>query len=439
MRIAVLPERRPAVEQAGEFRDSDRAIRRHKGPLMAFRRDRSVYYMIRRRKLIGYGDTGQISSRTKNKKIAERMEQAIEDLADRALIEPRYRSLLDAVCRDHTLEPSELLASRHDLDLLLVTLTDPTMADAVDSFYKGFAVSYSLKIGLNQLLLYAPASARLSFLDAKMITTLCHKAMQAPEKEGGRQRNSVVRCLKRAVSQLIRFHLGNARRNVIFADVQFQAEDDTREVHLSQDQIRSLLLACHELNRQELAVIIRTALLTSADRAVLLAGPSQRRNVARGLLVRDVHIFWRMAATGAKSTSTTPRTSRGHEQVSIGHSLAVDLLMLSRGRNAGDPIFSIAYRDLDYPWKEARAKAGLKHVRFKDLRAQISQYGEEAGIPLTILQAAMGHSDDSMTRRYQQRQTLFTRDHADAIEESMGMSSLHLSLHPPNTDRASSL
>jgi hypothetical protein len=66
--------------------------------------------------------------------------------------------------------------------------------------------------------------------------------------------------------------------------------------------------------------------------------------------------------------------------------------------------------------------AGLKHVRFKDLRAQISRYGQEAGVPLTILQATMGHSDVQMTRRYQLRQTVMYTNKRDKIEAAMELS-----------------
>ncbi len=66
-----------------------------------------------------------------------------------------------------------------------------------------------------------------------------------------------------------------------------------------------------------------------------------------------------------------------------------------------------------------RQHTGLEDVRFKDLRAQTAIYGEEAGIPQTVLQRTMGHSNESMTRRYQQRATVLSREQADAIEQAM--------------------
>lgn len=394
---------------------------------MAFLRKGSKYYQIRRRRLIGFGDTGQLSSGTKNKKLADRMEQAIEDLAERALIEPRYRSLVEAVCCDHTVAPADLLVSRHDLDKLLVTLNDPTLRDAVDAFRAGTAVSNSSEIGLKQLLLYAPSTARLSYLDAKTITSLCRTAMQAPEKEGVRQRNSVVRCFKRAVSQLLRFHLGNAARNAIFADVLFSSEDDTREVHLGPEDIHRLLEACHSTGYPELAVIVQTALLTSADRGVLLKGTRKQRQ-CRGLLVSDVRVFHDGGEYWGTVYLSDPKTAGRTRTVTIPGFLAQDLLALAAGKAPHDPIFDLEYQQLDYRWHPAREAAGLKHLRFKDLRAQISQYGEEAGVPLTVLVDTMGHGDEAMTRRYQRRQTAFTREHAEAIGVAMGIASLQPSL-----------
>lgn len=395
---------------------------------MAFRRTGSSYYQIRRRKLPGYGDSGQISAGTRNKKLAERMEQALEDLAERALIEPRYRALLEAVCRDHSIAPADLLAKRRELDALLVALTDPKLTDAVTAFEKGADWTHVTRAGMRQLLEYSPAGARLSYLTAKVITTMCHTAMEAPEREATRKRNTVTRCLKRSISQLLRFSLGNAKRNEIFADVNFSSEDDTREVHLEPAQLSALLAACHDLGNPELAVVIKAALLTSADRGVLLAGEAHHGKVCRGLLVRDLKIYHDSGKHWGEVYLWDTKTKARTRTVAIPDSLAKDLLTMAAGRDQGDPVFSISYRDLDYAWKAVRSRAGLPNVRFKDLRAQMSQYAEEAGIPLTVVQRGMGQSDVATTRRYQQRKTVFTREHASLTEAAMGLTSLHSSL-----------
>ena len=55
----------------------------------------------------------------------------------------------------------------------------------------------------------------------------------------------------------------------------------------------------------------------------------------------------------------------------------------------------------------------------EDSRAQISIYGEEAGIPLTVLSKTMGHAGEAMTRRYQQRAAVLSNEQAEAIERAM--------------------
>lgn len=61
----------------------------------------------------------------------------------------------------------------------------------------------------------------------------------------------------------------------------------------------------------------------------------------------------------------------------------------------------------------------LTRVRCKGLRQQIRPYGEEAGIAPTVLQRAMDRSDAAMTRAYQQRQVIWTRQHGEATEAAL--------------------
>ena len=53
-------------------------------------------------------------------------------------------------------------------------------------------------------------------LDARVITALCQRA-----ERDGRKRNSVRRYILRAISLLLRHHLGRAERDRRFADVDF--------------------------------------------------------------------------------------------------------------------------------------------------------------------------------------------------------------------------
>lgn len=151
--------------------------------------------------------------------------------------------------------------------------------------------------------------------------------------------------------------------------------------------------------------------------------------MSRGLLTRDIRIYKDEEGCWGEVYLWDTKTQARTRTVAIPNSLAADLLTLSAGRGPDDPIFSIAYRDLDFVWKAARSRAGLTDVRFKDLRAQMSQYAEEAGIPLTIVQRGMGQSNVAMTRRYQQRRAVFDREHAAKVEHAMQLGRPQTSLH----------
>jgi transposase len=131
-----------------------------------------------------------------------------------------------------------------------------------------------------------------------------------------------------------------------------------------------------------------------------------RRARERGILHGPIDRTTAWGACRRMGLATRPRPTKRERTVSIGQNLASDLLVLADGKDSDAPVFSIAYRDLDYKWKAARGRAGLEHVSFKDLRTQISQDGEEAGIPLTVL----------------------TRGHAEAIEGAMSLVSLQSGL-----------
>jgi len=246
---------------------------------MPYKRPNSPYYQIRKRSLKGYGDTGVLTTKTGSKKVARRMEDVLEELAERALLEPKWTDLLDAVCEDRSVKLPELLKAKNrgELDQLARQLTDPLLHEAIEQYREEGRVTSQTENGLSWLEEHTPASTRLSDLDAQAIMRLLHKA-----EEGDRKRNSARRYQMRAISLVLRHHLGNAERDRIFDDVTFEPEDDTREVHLLPDEISRLLKACHQVGKplyEELATVIRLSLQTSADRGVLLAGTRKGEEV----------------------------------------------------------------------------------------------------------------------------------------------------------------
>ena len=218
-----------------------------------------------------------------------------------------------------------------------------------------------------------------------------------------RKRNTVRRQLLRAISLLMRHYVGAAERDRIFADVDFPAVDDTREVFLTSAEIVRLVEACEEAGSYELGVLVRLAIQTSADRGVLLAGSAPHGKVCRGLLVRDLEIYQLKGGTFEGEVFLMDgKTKRRTRTVRLTDGLCRELLVLCKGKGPEDRVFNMKYAEMDYPWQQARVKAKLEHVHFKDLRSQFSIYAEKAGVPLTVVSNTMGHDSEEMTRRYQQ-------------------------------------
>lgn len=388
---------------------------------MPFKRKDSPYYQVRKWNLPGYGDTGAISSGTSDKAAAVRMENVLVDLANRALIDPTWRNLLDAIC-EHDVALADALTAKNlgKLGALKMSLTDPLISEAIAEYKQASKLDKSVRLGLlNVDKLAGPE--RLGTLTGKRITEICHQA----EREFNQKRNTVHRQVKRAISLLLRFHLGNAERNRIFSDVNYEREDDTREVHLSPAEIARLLQACDDLNYSQVSVLIRLALLTSADRGTLLPGISNSK-MCRGMLRRDVEIY--QGANGIMrgevfiyDTKTTGRS----RTVPITDALCRELLVMCRDKAPDAPVFDITYQQLDFLWKRIRRAAGFWNqkdgytLRFKDLRAQTAIYGEEAGIPQTVISRTLGHANERMTRRYQQRAAAMSAEQARELERRM--------------------
>jgi len=391
---------------------------------MPFKRVRSPYWQIEKR-LPGYGFTGRLSTRVRDLGVARRMESLLDDLAAKALTDPAWYPLLDAICKDHTVTLANALRARGSGRLLHLrrSLTDPLIKEAVRSYKSSHAYDRPVWVGLDWLT-GAAGDDHLGDLTGRRITELCMEC-----EKTGLKRNSVRRQLYRAMSLLLRFHLGSAERNRIFADVRFASEDDTREVYLSPAEIGKLLNACSELSDDQrymqLELIVRLALATSADRGVLLSGPARngarKGRIYRGLLVRDIQIF-RTNETGRMRGVVDLHDMKAKSRsrrVPIADSLCRSLLAQVHGRSPDDPVFDIRYMDLDYLWKRVRKASGLMHVRFKDLRAQTAIYIEEAGIPATVAQRTLGHASEAMTRRYLQRSVTMTDDQAEALDGAM--------------------
>lgn len=146
-------------------------------------------------------------------------------------------------------------------------------------------------------------------------------------------------------------------------------EHNERHYYLLPLQVERLAQLC---NNAAAGDMIRLAAYTGLRRSELF-GLTQD-NIRDGIIILD-----------AKTKTERPRTVPvPQEALSI---LARIPLPLS------DPM-------LRKSWDKARASAGLAHIHFHDLRHTYASWLVQAGIPLLAIQALMGHSSASMTRRY---------------------------------------
>lgn len=384
---------------------------------MPFKRtDYPEFWYIDRR-LPGFGKTGRLSTGVRDKRLAISIERMLDRLAERALSHPQWRDVLEAI-KERRVALVDVYGAqqRGQLDQLLRQLSDPLLSDAVEVFVQAAKLTPQNERALETLLRLAPAGARLSYVaDGKRITAL----LRQREREGV-LRNTVRRQLMRSISKLVRHHYGNAERQRIFADVQFPQADDRRDVHLSPAEIKDLLSAARFVGGDELVAFLRMTMQTSADRGVLLEG--QARRYHEGLRVRDVEIY---VEEGRYSGQVyfRDRKSKGRSRtVGLTHGLCDLLLPLCQGKQPEAAVFNISYSGVDNLWQRTRRRAGLEHVRIKDLRHQLAQYGTKTGVPLAVLSKGMGHTQIGRTADYAAYSAVFDVEHAERVEREMGLS-----------------
>lgn len=383
---------------------------------MPFKRKNSPFWQIRKYNLPGYGDTGAISSRSKSKAVASRMEELLVDIANKSLIDPSWLVLIEGICQRNISLPEVMKAKNQGrLEILRISLNDPEIDTVIETYREVRRVDSSVHNGLTKLSEIA-GKDRMSSLTSKRITSLLIDC----ESRYNIKRNSVYGKVYRAISSLLEFHYGKAEKLRIMVAVNYKREDDTREVHLSPDEINRLLDACTNIGRPDLGVLVQMALITSADRGVLLQGKARGKEY-RGLLVRDVQIV-HDSETGlytGKCFLDDKKTKSRKRTVLLPHALCEQLLILCENKKGDDPVFPIKYQSLKGPWTKARQEADLLFVWFKDLRAQTAIYAEEAGIPQTVIMKTLGHSNEAMTRRYQRRKAVMNQSQVEGIFSEM--------------------
>jgi integrase len=260
---------------------------------------------------------------------------------------------------------------RGTLPELVGKIGDPTLVDAVAA-YRPVCRDRRAQTGLDQLLTLAQPKARLSWLDARTVQQL-----YALAESGGQRPNTVYRGLHQAVRGLVTFHKGKAAARALYSEIRAPGEDDTREVHITPDEVRAML---DRAPVERFRWLIVMAIATTADRRPLLR-------------LRPEHVDLEAANVTIPDTKTKARW----RVVRLAGPGLVAARLAVAGVAKGSPIF---------PWSEGQAY-GLWRVcrpegfRFKDLRHLLPSALAAAGVDRREIEALLGHRPGSTeTRRY---------------------------------------
>lgn len=370
---------------------------------MPYKRHGSPFYQIRLR-LIGFGRTPVLTTGVTSKAVARQMERAVMDLAERALIDPTYEEVLRGVLSREIDLPTYMrykYRAYAGITELRRLINDPPLAPIIETMMARNP-DHGTGVGLRHLANYG-VGIRLSKLrDPRAVREMCY-AMETT----GVKRNSVRRTLLRVISKILRQEFGPDERDRVIRAVNFPATDDSRKVNLTKEEIGRLI----DSASGEFRVMVLMAVLTGADRGVLTK-----------LRVRDLSIF--VSTDGEYSGSvylgSDRKTKARARSVGFDHMLGQALYRLCRLKTPEALVFSVKYSQVDYLWHTTREKAGLPDVRFKDLRHMFASLAHEAGIPLNIVKAGLGHDKLSTTTRYTDQDQTFDTSHARAIEGLLG-------------------
>lgn len=175
---------------------------------------------------------------------------------------------------------------------------------------------------------------------------------------------------------------GYLARNPATNVLRFSEAESKRTRHLSLEEVRSLLHSCNQL----FYPIALTALHTGMRLSEIL-----------NLQWEDVDL---------KKRRILVRKSKAKKQrlIPVDQTLAECLLGLP-SRLSGNLVFPsprtgrVRY-DVKKPFAEAKKRAGIRNLRFHDLRHTFASLLVEQGVSLRTIQELLGHSSLKMTERY---------------------------------------
>ena len=205
-----------------------------------------------------------------------------------------------------------------------------------------------------------------------------------------------------AVSVLIREHFGEARRRELFQELSLRRPDRGRDRWLTAEEIQRV--------REESGdwwTIIGTAMATGARRGELLALRVRDLDFAQGSLVVQ-----------------HGKSARARRFIPLAGEMATILQDWVEAEELGsdDLVFGqVTKTRLRQAWDRIREAAGIREVRFHDLRHTYAVHCAKNGMPLVELQQRLGHATITMTQRYAVYAPPIQSVHYQAALDGMGM------------------
>lgn len=223
------------------------------------------------------------------------------------------------------------------------------------------------------------------------------RAILVRREHEGVKRNTVCRGVKVFVSALLKAE--GVDPSPILRNAEFHKERDRRNVRLVPEQIERLFESVVEEEYRHIMVL---AITTGIDLSpILRIQPEDFEDPV--LMVRDM------------KTTSRPR------QIALGEVGCVTLRTAIARKNAlpGERVFTLSQTQCRDRWRVVRTRAGLPHLRFKDLRGVWATFAVRSGASVKELQALMGHANPSMSIEY--ASVVNSEGLMSRIEQAMGL------------------
>lgn len=365
--------------------------------MAAYRTGGSGPFKIGPKRLPGGVEIGRISTGTHDKRAADIMELAVEELAMSG-----WGDLVGRLGKD--LRLPDLYAAKLQgpdaLRSLRDQATDPPLSKVItraETYIDDTRARHGLKELRGYLEQMGQAGARLSWLSNPVNINALYVHARAAS---GKPANSIRRSLHRAVSEILRTELGRGKMLAVMADVKKPAANDERTVDLTPAQIQTLL---DELD-DEVRPVIEFALTTGIDLTPILRLRPQDYDPDTGTVQVDDR-----------------KTASRKRSVPVPAAAEVIIRRHALGRPEDAPLFGLTRWQVGHRFDAARKAAKLPEVRIKDLRGVFATNYLRAGGSPKDLMSIMGHTSMTMTLRYLRRLPARQRAEMDAAAERMGL------------------